>query len=67
MKQALEVLHKWYVDGVLDPEFVTGENEGGYWAITHKFLNNQIGYTNMGNFYHWLPDMSGEENGSIGV
>ena len=64
MKQALEVLHKWYVDGVLDPEFVTGENEGGYWAITHKFLNNQIGYTNMGNFYHWLPDMSGEENGS---
>lgn len=64
MKQALEVLHKWYADGVLDPEFVTGENEGGYWAITHKFLNNQIGYTNMGNFYHWLPDMSGEENGS---
>ena len=52
------------MDGVLDPEFVPGENEGGYWAITHKFLNNQIGYTNMGNFYHWLPDMSGEENGS---
>lgn len=64
MKKALEVLHKWYADGVLDPEFVTGENEGGYWAITHKFLNNQIGYTNMGSFYHWLPDMTGEENGS---
>lgn len=64
MKQALELLHKWYVDGVLDPEFVTGENEGGYWAITHKFLNNKIGYTNMGSFYHWLPDMSVEENGT---
>lgn len=64
MKQALEVLNKWYKDGVLDPEFVTGENEGGYWAITHKFLNNQIGYTNMGSFYHWLPDMSVYENGT---
>lgn len=64
MKQALELLHKWYEDGVLDPEFVTGENEGGYWAITHKFLNNQIGYTNMGSFYHWLPDMSVYENGT---
>ena len=64
MKQALELLRKWYADGVLDPEFLTGENEGGYWAITHKFLNNQIGFTNMGLFYHWLPDMTQEENGT---
>lgn len=64
MKEALALLNKWYEDGVLDPEFVTGENEGGYWAITHKFLNNQIGYTNMGQFYHWLPDMTQEENGT---
>ncbi len=64
MKQALALLNKWYKDGVLDPEFVTGENQGGYWAITHKFLNNQIGYTNMGSFYHWLPDMTVEENGT---
>lgn len=64
MKKALELLHKWYADGVLDPEFLTGENEGGYWAITHKFINNRIGFTNMGNFYHWLPDMTREENGT---
>ncbi len=64
MKQALELLHKWYADGVIDPEFLTGENEGGYWAITHKFLNNRIGFTNMGAFYHWLPDMTQEENGT---
>lgn len=64
MKQALELLHKWYADGVIDPEFLTGENEGGYWAITHKFLNNQIGFTNMGLFYHWMPDMTQEENGT---
>jgi putative aldouronate transport system substrate-binding protein len=64
MKQALELLSKWYADGVIDPEFITGENEGGYWAITHKFLNNKIGFTNMGLFYHWLPDMSQEENGT---
>ncbi len=64
MKQALEYLSKWYADGVIDPEFITGENEGGYWAITHKFLNNKIGYTNMGSFYHWLPDMSQYKNGT---
>ena len=53
-KQAVELLHKWYVDGVLDPEFISGENQGGYWAISHAFLNNRIGVSGMGSFYHWL-------------
>lgn len=53
MKDALTLLHKWYVDGVLDPEFVTGENKGGYWAITHAFVSGRIGYTGMGAYYHW--------------
>lgn len=65
MKEALAKLSQWYQDGVIDPEFVSGENEGGYWAITHKFLNNRIGYTNMGCFYHWVPDMTREENGTV--
>lgn len=53
MKEALALLNKWYEDGVLDPEFITGENTGGYWAISHSFVNGRIGMTNRGNFYHW--------------
>lgn len=53
-KDALELLHKWYEDGVLDPEFASGENQGGYWAISHAFLNGKIGTSGMGSFYHWV-------------
>lgn len=53
MKDALALLRKWYADGVIDPEFVTGENKGGYWALSHSFLNGQIGLTGHGNYYHW--------------
>jgi len=53
-KDALELLNKWYADGVLDPEFITGENQGGYWAISHAFLNGRIGTSGMGSFYHWV-------------
>jgi putative aldouronate transport system substrate-binding protein len=54
MKEALAYAKKWYDDGVLDPEFITGENTGGYWAISHSYLNHRIGMTVMGNYYHWL-------------
>ena len=53
-KDALTLLNKWYTDGVLDPEFITGENQGGYWAISHAFLNGRIGTSGMGSFYHWV-------------
>ncbi len=53
-KDALALLRKWYADGVLDPEFITGENQGGYWAISHAFLNGRIGVSGMGQFYHWV-------------
>ena len=55
MKQALAKLRKWYSDGVLDPEFITGENKGGYWAISHQFINGVIGFTCHGMSYHWEP------------
>ena len=55
MKTALERISKWYKDGVLDPEFITGENKGGYWAISHQFINGIIGFTSHGNSYHWEP------------
>ena len=44
-KAALEVCAKLYADGVLAPTFVAGENEGGYWAIPHGFLNGVYGVT----------------------
>lgn len=54
-KQALATLAKWYADGVIDPEFVTGENQGGYYAVSHSFNNNRIGMTCLGAYYHWKP------------
>jgi putative aldouronate transport system substrate-binding protein len=54
MKEALAYARKWYQDGVLDPEFITGENAGGYWAISHSFINGRVGMTVRGNYYHWL-------------
>jgi putative aldouronate transport system substrate-binding protein len=53
MKDALTVLAKWYKDGVLDPEFITGENKGGYWALSHAFIEGHIGLSSHGSFYHW--------------
>ena len=43
LKEALAYLRKWYADGVLDPEFITGENTGGYWALSHAFIDGKIG------------------------
>lgn len=55
IKEALQLLNKWYKDGVIDPEFITGENTGGYWALSHAFINGRIGLTSLGAFYHWKP------------
>ena len=64
MKEALALLHKWYADGVIDPEFLTGENLGGYWAISHPFIYGRIGYTGHGALYHWMPSTyEGGDNG----
>lgn len=53
-KEALALLARWYKDGVIDPEFLTGENKGGYWAISHSFVEGRIGFTTHGNYYHWI-------------
>ncbi|MGD8400735.1 MAG: extracellular solute-binding protein [Bacillota bacterium] len=55
LKKVLALMHKWYKDGVMDPEFITGENAGGYWALSHAFINGRIGYSSHGNYYHWIP------------
>ena len=53
-KEALKVLRAWYLEGLIDPEFLTGENTGGYWAISHSMVNHRIGMTVRGNYYHWV-------------
>jgi hypothetical protein len=55
IRQVLALFQQWYKDGVIDPEFVTGENQGGYWAISQPFTNGRIGMTTMGSYYHWNP------------
>ncbi|UQZ35187.1 ABC transporter substrate-binding protein [Paenibacillus sp. PK3_47] len=56
LKEALQYLRKWYRDGVIDPEFITGENKGGYKHLSHAFISGRIGMTSMGNYYHWIQD-----------
>lgn len=57
MKEALALLQKWYKDGLIDPEYITGENTGGYWALTQAFSNGKIGVTGSGAIYHWVPPL----------
>lgn len=66
-KEALKTLNAWYKEGLIDPEFITGENTGGYWAISHSLVNGRIGMTVRANYYHWaqtgqykVMDESGE-------
>jgi putative aldouronate transport system substrate-binding protein len=53
VKEALGVLAQYYKDGVLSPEFITGENKGGYWAVSHAFTEGQIGFTGHAADYHY--------------
>lgn len=59
-KQALEILAQCYADGVIDPEFVDGENQGGYWALSQPFINGRIGASSHASIDHYrLPEVTG--------
>lgn len=62
-KQGLELLQKWYQDGIIDPEFITGENTGGYWALSQAFINGRIGVTGAIMYDHWVPPLSEDHLG----
>lgn len=67
-KDALELLKKLYDDGVLDPEFVTGENNGGYWAVNHAFINGVIGASCHASIDHYRrPDVMGDNGGPVAI
>ena len=55
MKEALMLLNKWYKDGIIDPEFISGENKGQYWANTVSMWNGKIGFSVPGAYYHISP------------
>lgn len=52
MKQALMLLNKWYKDGVIDPEFISGENKGQSWSNAVSFWNGKIGFSVPGMYYN---------------
>ena len=58
MKDALALLAKWYADELVDPEFITGEPHGGYWALSQDFIDEKIGFSSPGAFYHNNPPLS---------
>lgn len=64
-EEALKLLKQLYADGVIDPEFLTGENTGGYWALSHSFINGQIGVHNSAGFDKYLPAMYDKEGNQI--
>lgn len=63
-KEALTVLHDWYEKGIIDKEFITGENHGGYAGLSHSFMNGQIGLTCAPpyTYFAYSSDMKAEDN-----
>lgn len=45
MREALKLLNKWYTDGLIDPEFITGENKGQAIGSSVTFWNGRIGFS----------------------
>lgn len=66
-QEALKVARRWYEEGLIDPEFITGENTGGYWAISNSLNNHRIGATVRANYYHWAMPGQYQEYNEQGV
>lgn len=63
MKAALATIQKWYKEGLIDPEFITGENTAGYWATSQAFENGKVGVTGMALATHWMPPVEEGKKG----
>jgi len=55
MKEALTILNRWFKDKVIDPEFITGENQGGNKNVSTSFVNGRIGFSSKGTMVQWKP------------
>ena len=61
VKEALALMHKWYKDKVLDPEYMNGENTTSeQWMISDSFFTGRIGFTGHGSYNHWYAGGSYE-------
>lgn len=61
-KEMLEVLHRWYEMGLVDPDFATVTDAD----LRTKVLNNEIGvsYTAMSQITNWIADAEAENTGA---
>lgn len=61
-KEMLEVLHRWYDMGLIDPDFATMTDED----LRTKVLNNEVGvsYTAMSQLTNWIADAELENTGA---
>ena len=57
MKEAIALLNKWYADGVLDPEFITGDDVGS--KLADSFIKGKIGVSCSGYYFNWTPTIDG--------
>lgn len=64
MKDGLNLLSKWYKDGLIDPEFISGENKGQNKYYSVSFWNGKIGFSTPGTYYHISPPLTKEDTGS---
>ena len=66
-KKALTVLHDWYEKGIIDKEFITGENHGGYTWLSHSFMNGQIGLTSAQPYHYLVSSTDTSDPNNYGV
>lgn len=64
MKEALKKLAQYYKDGLIDPEFITGENKGQNQFYTVSFWNGIIGFSSPGPIYRFAPALAPDLNPS---
>lgn len=66
-KEALTVLNRWYQKGIIDKEFVTGENHGGYAWLSHSFMNERIGLTTAQPYHYLNASTDTKDEGNWGI
>lgn len=64
MKDGLKLLNKWYKDGLIDPEFISGENKGQNKFFSVIFWNGRIGFACPGYYYRVSPPLRKDDDGS---
>lgn len=66
-KEALTKLNDWYKKGIVDKEFITGENHGGYAWLSHSFMNGRIGLTSAQPYHYLVSSTDSKDPANYGV